>query len=186
MSILARLRETTAPAHEKLDAGVELERRLARHEDRIGLVQAFHAFHSASEALLRRWLPAGHDLDARSRIASLEADLRALGAEPVAPSATTPADTSRALGWLYVVEGSSLGGRVIRRDLESRGVDVVGLSFLDPYGAQVGARWRETVAFLEGQSARPDVDGQAVLAGALDAFAYALQSLSPHDRSPHD
>ena len=93
MSILARLRETTAPAHEKLDAGVELERRLARHEDRIGLVQAFHAFHSASEALLRRWLPAGHDLDARSRIASLEADLRALGAEPVAPSATTPADT---------------------------------------------------------------------------------------------
>ena len=61
MSILARLRETTAPAHEKLDAGVELERRLARREDRIGLVQAFHAFHSAP-APRGPWRPQGAQL----------------------------------------------------------------------------------------------------------------------------
>ena len=181
MSILARLRETTAQAHERLDAGVALDGRLPRRKDRVQLVQAFHAFHSASEDLLRQWLPQGHDLDARSRIAALKADLLSLNAAPIPPAPTPPADASRALGWLYVVEGSSLGGRVIRRDLQSRGIDVVGLSFLDPYGAEVGARWRETVAFLEGQAARPEIDEASILAGALDAFAYAFESLSAHD-----
>lgn len=177
MSILERLRRETAATHARLDAAVELEARVGDPDERVRLVQAFHAFHAAAQRVLAKAPPG---FDPCSRLPALAADLEALGAEPLPAPGSPSTDPSRALGWLYVVEGSSLGGHVLRRGLESRQADMVGLSFLDPYGAGVGVRWRETVAFLESQAARPDIDPAAVVSGACDAFEFAYGTLAFH------
>ena len=73
-------------------------------------------------------------------------DLRTLGAEPdPAPLPDLPPveDTDHALGRLYVLEGSTLGGTFISRHLATLptlGPDVR-LGAFSPYGAETGAMW---------------------------------------------
>ena len=72
---------------------------------------------------------------------------------------------------------SMLGGRVILKDLASRGADHTGLGFLDPYGAEVGETWRAFVIVLESQVSDP---GEAAV-GALAAFGCAEDILCMED-----
>jgi heme oxygenase len=78
---------------------------------------------------------------------------------------------------LYVLEGSTLGGRIILRMLASRGVQDPSLAFLDPYGAQTGARWRGFLAVL----AREADDNEERIAqacdGARSGFSHAERLL---------
>ena len=52
--------------------------------------------------------------------------------------------THTCLGALYVLEGATLGGQVLRREMAQRlGVNADnGGAFLDVYGAETGRRWR--------------------------------------------
>jgi heme oxygenase len=75
---------------------------------------------------------------------------------------------------LYVLEGSSLGARVIRKQAAAQGQDMTGLSFLDPYGAAVGERWKAFTAVLAREC--PADDHQAVedvVRGGVAGFACA-------------
>jgi heme oxygenase len=81
----------------------------------------------------------------------------------------TPAE---ALGALYVLEGSSLGGRVILKELKRRDVSLAGLGFLDPYGADTSRRWQSFLAILEREITSCEQKADAVK-GALDTFAFA-------------
>ena len=83
-----------------------------------------------------------------------------------------PDSRAEALGWLYVLEGSSLGGKVIRKQVTSSGGDMTGLGFLDPYGAELGARWRAFLNVLE-REGRSEADLEAMVAGAQAGFRYA-------------
>ncbi len=58
------------------------------------------------------------------------------------PDFPAPTGQAEALGMLYVLEGSTLGGRFITGALAARGVIDPGLAFLDPYRDQTGVRWR--------------------------------------------
>jgi heme oxygenase len=51
-------------------------------------------------------------------------------------------DTATALGVLYVVEGSTLGGAVLRRRLAGGRIPDDAFGFLTSYGDDVGRRWR--------------------------------------------
>ena len=130
-------------------------------------------------------LVAGLDMARRSRLTQIDADLAALGPVTLDQAASqqsehlAPLPFGEALGWLYVVEGSSLGGHVILRTLANRNIDKLGLSFLDPYGVDVGARWREVVAVLDREVASGRADPDDVLNGALAAFDYAYAVLTP-------
>jgi heme oxygenase len=77
----------------------------------------------------------------------------------------------------YVLEGSSLGGRIILRDLARRGIDQAGLRFLDPYGAAAGERWSAFVQVLE-REGRDRRAAQFMMNGALQGFAYAKACLA--------
>lgn len=83
------------------------------------------------------------------------------------------------MGWVYVAEGSMLGGRIIRRRLTAEGRDLDGLDFLDPYGEETGARWRAFMDLLD----RACVSGLAtidqVVKGGVDGFAFAHRTLQP-------
>ena len=120
---------------------------------------------------LRDWLP---DLDARLVKAGwLADDLDALGPGPSAPAGHAPAFAAAgALGALYVVEGSTLGGRLIGRHL-ARTLGVTpdaGARFYHSYGDDRGPRWTAMKAALDAfGEARPG-DVPDVVAAAADTF----------------
>ena len=171
-----RLREATQADHARLEARLDMPARVVCADERRALVAGFHALHSEIEAAVAPWLrdvPA-LEFDARRRSARLADDLRALGGTQAfaGPSPVRAGGVAESLGLLYVLEGSALGGRVIRRAVVARGGDLRGLSFLDPYGERLGERWRAFLAVLDAEAARPD-DIEAAVAGAVAGFRHA-------------
>lgn len=166
---------------------MDMQARIADPGRRRRIVAAFRDFHRHAEARMTPGLSlvAGLDMARRSRLTQIDADLAALGQATLGQAVSqqfehlAPLSLGQALGWLYVVEGSSLGGHVILRKLANTGVDKVGLSFLDPYGAEVGVRWREVMAVLDREVASGRADPDDVLDGALAAFDYAYAVLTP-------
>lgn len=175
-----RLRDATRDDHERLESRLDILRRISDVADRGPLVRAFLGFHAAMEAAVAPWLAdlPGLAFEARRRTPVLQRDLQDLGLAPGAPQAGVPAPDSlgEALGLMYVLEGSTLGGRVIRREVAARGGEFKGLGFLDPYGEEAGAQWRAFLAILDRHTAVPDAEA-ASITGARAGFRHAERLL---------
>jgi len=177
--IRLRLRDATHVEHQRLEDRLDIFSRIATATARRDLASRFFRFHAGAEAGLAPHLAdiEGLDFAARRRTPRLLADLAALGAavpDDIAPVACE--SRGAALGFFYVLEGSTLGGRVIRRRMEERGEGMVGLSFLDPYGERGGERWRAFLEVLEREAQTPGFERDAV-AGALAGFSQAERTL---------
>lgn len=181
-----RLRHETADLHAEVERVVGLPASVSTRADYVTLLTRLLAFHTHAERrwARSRWAPAWAALDVRledhERSALLRADLDALGAVPVpdrsrrtGPGAGQPDDASdggsgdafgAVLGSLYVVEGSSLGGRVLAPAVRERLGDVP-TAFFDGDGRHPRP-WRSVQAALR----RYDGDPEHVLAGARAAF----------------
>lgn len=176
--VLQLLRAGTATEH------AEVERTLDLMDDRldrarlIAVLHRLHGFWASAEAGLDTWAER-HPAEARAaewsrrRRAGLFADdLRALDADAGGTSPRLPQvdGTDQALGRMYVLEGSTLGGSSIDRHLaglpQLAGVRVRAFS---PYGPETGAMWH---AFR--RTARERVasggDAEVVLAAAQQTF----------------
>lgn len=178
-NILQRLRAATAAAHLALQERIDAEQMFGTRSGRPALVQRYYELHASADRAIEPWLQPIPNLDyaARRRSPALADDLRALGLDTPCPTGLrTLAVTGRseALGILYVLEGSTLGGRTILRSLSAQGHDVHGLSFLDPYGAETGNRWRDFVAVLQREGVR---DPAGVERGGVRGFEHARTCL---------
>lgn len=173
--VLTRLRGATRDNHERLEQRLNILERMASSEGRGHLVRRFHALHAGAEAVLAPWLAdlPGLDFEHRRRVALLADDLRTLKVAPSAPAVIArPACAGEAMGMFYVLEGSSLGAKVIRRQAALRGLDMAGLSFLDPYGSRTAERWRGFLDVLDRESAaRGPAWDDAVVKGGREGFA---------------
>jgi heme oxygenase len=98
------------------------------------------------------WRRIGLDPERRRKSQLLVADLQALGVAPARiaglPRCADLPDArslAGALGCLYVVEGATLGGQLVRRHVAARlGLGPQeGCAFFTSYGAAVGPMWRE-------------------------------------------
>ncbi|WP_347059817.1 biliverdin-producing heme oxygenase [Blastococcus sp. HT6-30] len=148
--VLRRLRTGTAEEHQALEDTLDL---LDPELDRDRLAQVLglmHGFWAAAEAGLDGWAarrPADAgtvDWTRRRRAGLFAADLAALGAPvPAAAPALPPvAGTDEALGRLYVLEGSTLGGTFIDRHLAGLPrLSGVRIRAFSPYGPETGAMW---------------------------------------------
>lgn len=187
---LLALREATAPAHEMLEVEARIEPRLSDFTTRAATVAAFHRFHAGLEPVshplvagLNQELGAG--FEPRSRADGIAQDLAALGMRvPATARPSAPTTAGEALGWIYVAEGSMLGGRIIRRRLTAEGHDLDGLSFLDPYGEETGARWRAFIGLLDQACASGRATIDQVVKGGVDGFAFAHRTLQPRTQDP--
>jgi heme oxygenase (biliverdin-IX-beta and delta-forming) len=182
---ISALRQSTGELHQALEDGAAIEPRLKDLATRPAVVAAFHAFHAEVEEALKPWLIAltanGWAPSARTR--AIARDLGRLAAEPLPVTvAPTPLSLGEALGWAYVAEGSTLGGRVILKGFASEKIDLRGLGFLDPFGATTGDRWRAFVELLESAVADGRARLEDVVRGANAAFAHARLRLSPISR----
>ncbi len=176
-----RLRSATHEAHLALEAALDAVTALSSPEGRRRLAPRYLDFHAAADALFERWLAAVPGLDGvpRRRSGLVRAGLRDLGVQPAAdgPAAPPLAGVPQALGFLYVVEGSTLGGRMILREVAARTGDTAGLDFMDPYGSRTGEAWRGFLVVLDREVANdPDRLDQAET-GARAGFAYARACL---------
>jgi heme oxygenase len=148
--VLHRLRAGTADEHQDVERTLDL---LDPELDRTRLAWVLgrmHGFWVAAEAGLDAWA-AHHPADAddvswprRRRAALFAADLRTLGGDGTAEPPELPAiaDTDQALGRLYVLEGSTLGGTFIDRHLTSLPhLSDVRIRAFSPYGGETGAMW---------------------------------------------
>lgn len=172
--VLAALRAHTQDVHHRIDRHVDILRGEVTRDEYRRLLELLWGFHAPVEAWLTRsgaarLLP---DWPSRRKVRWLADDLRALGISSEARSAlphvpgwwiepTVPA----VAGVLYVVEGSTLGGRVIARHVRHVVGDVP-VTFLSAYGDQTGRRWRDLRTMLD----TFDRDVAAVVAGARGAF----------------
>lgn len=145
-SVLPALREATNAVHERLHVhpvtSVLVSPSL-NEADYIKALRAFFGFHKAVEATSGT-LPTVYDIVHKSRL--IESDLKTLKADIASQAPCPPVALGQSandlLGMMYVVEGSSLGGRVIAKNIAR----VLGLN------AEFGAR------FFHGASPQPAED----------------------------
>jgi heme oxygenase len=176
--VLRMLRTGTATEHEDVERTLDLLDPALSRSRLTDVLTRMHGFWLAAEAGLERWARCHPDDAAavswpRRRRAGLFADdLRLLGAPPGSATPGLPAlgSTDEALGRLYVLEGSTLGGRFIDRHLAGL-PQLAGtrLRSFSPYGDETGAMWH---AFR--RTARDRVaaggDADAMVASARDTF----------------
>lgn len=143
-SALDRLRDATAYLHRRLDSHFDAAQAFADPVRYAVLRGRYAALLRSATAALAPRLAALPDLDFHAR-------LRARGPleEAEAGSFPLPQSKAEAMGMFYVLEGSTLGGRIIRRSIEASGSTVFPLTFLDPYGDSAGQRWRSFLAVLD-------------------------------------
>ncbi|WP_339447119.1 biliverdin-producing heme oxygenase [Pseudomonas sp. EA_5y_Pfl2_R50] len=179
--VLQDLRTGTAELH------IALEKRLPFFSDTLDLhaferlMQAYYGFYLPLEdALLNSHsIPPDLDLAPRLKAPTLRTDLQALGMSPAALEhlplcqQLPRIDSSAAcLGVLYVLEGATLGGQILRREVSARlGLEANnGAAFLDIYGAVTGRRWRDFIEYLGGFPLAAD-ERAAVVEAARTTFS---------------
>ena len=158
--ILKRLHDETSVRHAALERQLPLLNPQLSRECYRCLIAKFHGYYAPLEErmlALPWWQEVKFDYAERHKTPRLEQDLTALGttADGLAKNprcANLPAlgVIWQALGCLYVIEGATLGGRVITRHLQaSLGVTPeCGGAFFAGYGAETGARWKSFGAML--------------------------------------
>ncbi|MBV8915332.1 MAG: biliverdin-producing heme oxygenase [Acetobacteraceae bacterium] len=170
------LREATRAAHERLHGLPEFASLAAGTLDLAGyvaLLSHLFGFHAPMEEAVADAL--GHTLDphAWQRVHLLRADLATLGVHDPDPlPRVEPPFFGKpgALGVLYVIEGSTLGGRQLARQLNPLLDGTASRRFLLGGNEPGHLRWRTLCAMLDRVGAdQACLDG--MVAGAIGTFA---------------
>ena len=167
------LRCATGKAHEALEGSLDLLRQPPEREYFVRLLVRFHGFHRVWESAVAGQLP--DTVMPCPRLVLIEHDLRALGLDeraigaiaPCAPAVCLGDNPDAALGSAYVLEGSTLGGRVITQHLSKASwCPPGGLRYFNPYADQTGSNWQAMLRHLAVAPGDPD----QIVAGALRTF----------------
>jgi heme oxygenase len=184
-TLRGRLRAETARWHERVEAVADVPGSIRSRDDYVELLSRLYELHACLEGHLAApgfhdaWRSVGVDIAAHRRASLLADDLVVLGASaPTGSLSSVPFATfGHALGGLYVLEGSSLGGRIVARLVRATLGDVP-TTFLSGDGRSHPAPWSSTCQALACFDARGG-DGGAVVSGACDVFAAFADRLSP-------
>jgi len=180
-SLSAQLRAQTAPMHREVEIKLGLPGAIGNRDEYVVWLARFFGLYEPLESSLADfcyWNDLGLELHARNHCSCLVADLAALDAKPhdlpradrgVLPELPSFA---HALGALYVLEGATLGGRVILRDLEARmGAAISGATrFFGGRGDAVELMWTTFRSAVDGfGQERPELRAD-VVSGAERTF----------------
>lgn len=177
-TILERLREQTREAHERLEGEVDLLRDDLTRADYANWLACLYAFLRPWERLVEAASPRAAALLAdRRRSALIERDLAVFGLDrealrrlPMCGRLPQIDSFPRALGSMYVLEGSTLGGQVIARHVEpALGLAADrGSGYFRSGGRPVGPMWRAFQATLV-EASSPETDA-TIIAAARETF----------------
>ena len=188
--ILSRLKERTSSLHEKIERTVDLPGRLQSLDSYSKLLARFYGFYRPLEQSLislNGFSGLGLDLEGRLKTRFLVADLhslgfseRSLGELPMCAKIPYVSDLPDALGCLYVLEGATLGGQIVRkqvRELHGLGA-TTGCSFFSSYGDQIRQMWSEFCQVLTIYDVKHPEHAEQILATAEETFGRLEEWLS--------
>ena len=159
---MSELRAQTAGEHRELENVVAINERLQSVESYRQLLEVFYGFVVAMEWELARfdWGQFQIRFEDRRKANLLEHDLRHLGVEPttVPCCAELPAfqNQEEAAGALYVLEGSTLGGRYISQLAAKAEIPYEATAYFRSYGERVREMWTEFAAQLNRFIVQPE------------------------------
>lgn len=190
LSLSAQLRESTAPLHRQIETLLRLPdtiRSRADYQDWLGRFLGLYDPLEKSLAAFSQWDSLGFSMLSRDHSCCLVDDLVVLGMNPRelprAPPALLPdlPSFAHALGALYVIEGATLGGRLILRDLEPRiGASIAGATrFFGGRGEALRPMWQGFRAALDEFSLRQPQLCADVVIGAERTFQAMLVWFAP-------
>lgn len=178
MTIMQRLKAETSAAHERIEEAFDLAARTRCLESYRALLARLYGFHATWEPRAEAVMSDKAFFRERRKAGLLIRDLRALGMSEAAIAALPLCDAlmpldneAQALGAMYVIEGSTLGGTIIARHI-ARNLGLSpgsGCSFFRCYGDETGPMWKRFGTRLEALSA-PD-DASTIVASANRTFA---------------
>lgn len=178
---MALLRDETQPLHNSLERNLPWQEICSDRRRYVELLARFYGFYSVWEPLAESQLrkDAREFLRRRRKTSLLENDLRWFGwsdadlaqASTISPQRLKSNGQAVTLGSYYVLEGSTLGGQILSRELERqlglRNGD--GYSYFRSYGSGIREAWNQFGNFLSVELANePDVS--AAVAGAKTTF----------------
>ena len=176
-NILHDLKTATAHVHRRVEERLDIFSAHFNVERYVVLLQRFYGFWAPIEVHLQH-LPELCDpvlaLNERLKAHLLEADLRAFCIDPACVVKCTHLphlhSFGRALGCMYVLEGSTLGSQIIARHLAQRfAIDSgSGAAFFNAYGRTTGARWAEFRLFLSSHAEASSA--HELLGAAIETF----------------
>jgi heme oxygenase len=113
-------------------------------------------------------------LDDRKKLPLIEQDLKSLSLKSTAASRELEFTSEKqALGAMYVIEGSTLGGNVIAKQLsKTEGFDEVTFNFFGCYQENTGAMWKNFKEVLDAEV--PEEQYAEVLSGAKKLYTFLL------------
>ncbi len=169
------IRDATGVAHQQLEKTVIYRiKAISSEQDYAGFLKYFYAYFRAVEETVKPFITTEVLADYPTRRSSsyLKNDIGALGGDvDVVPGAIAPAisNAAEAMGALYVLEGSIMGGPYIVQMLQKRGIGQ-GFTFFSGYGAQAGQMWQTFIDALNAVVATEEEKRQA-LEKAVETFS---------------
>lgn len=182
----ARLRLATADAHRRLEDSVGFTPDAVPREKVLGFLEGMYGFLRPWEAWVASSGVDPHVFAPRCRLELLENDLRELGSNPTElprydggfGAQSAPA----VYGSAYVIEGSTLGGRLIARWLDgAEWLPSGGLGYFTANGRDTGYMWR---AFQHELGERARHDGEEGIVAAARATFERLQGWLGRQKEP--
>ncbi|TDT43502.1 heme oxygenase [Halospina denitrificans] len=157
-SLADRLRAETRPEHNAIETALDLPQSIQDAGDYTRLLSGFHGFYLPLEQALLRldWEGTGIDLNERLKAPLIRTDLEACGADadsvPQCPTLPPCSSLAEGFGCLYVMEGATLGGAMIHRELSTRFEDWLSGKdhYYQCYGENRGSMWRQFRQAVDG------------------------------------
>ncbi|NCD69302.1 biliverdin-producing heme oxygenase [Mucilaginibacter agri] len=154
------LKEQTLANHQQLEKKLVGQiKGLTSKEDYIKLLQLFYGYFGGLEERINLFIDQNiiPDHANRRKTESIAADITELGGTPADKAINNDLpeinNAQQALGALYVIEGSTLGGSIISKMISGRLGLQNGLSFFNSYGDNTHQMWAVFKNILNGQPA---------------------------------
>ncbi|MGO3161934.1 MAG: biliverdin-producing heme oxygenase [Sphingobacteriaceae bacterium] len=168
-----KIKEATRRGHQETEKKVVLRiKDIANDADYVGLLKCFYAYFNAVEKAIAPYTEAVlPDYKERRNSSYIKADIETLGGNlcdlPVAIAPEVD-DSIQAMGALYVLEGSIMGGPYIVQMLQKKGI-ANGFSFFSGYGAESGQMWGSFTAALNALPGN-EMDRERAIDTAIETF----------------
>jgi heme oxygenase len=186
-----KIKEQTAASHRQLESHPLFHNLNGRFDEQNYLL-LLHKLYSYYSALEKLYVPFFQDqplleIEKRQRADVLRKDIEnrigKTSAKPEEQEVSLPViDTLwKATGALYVVEGSTLGGKFICQSLAQVGVHASnGAAYFSGYGEDTGKMWKSFVQFMN-EVAATEAEEQEVITTAEQVFTTLYNWLSKND-----
>lgn len=171
----SRLKEETKKAHQELEKKVISKLKAIRTEAHYAdFLNSFYNYFSGVESLVSQHINTDilPDYAVRRNSGRLKEDIAELGFQ-ISPLTEKPmpeiTSLPAAIGAMYVMEGSIMGGPIIVEMLKKYGIKR-GFSFFSGYGAETGKMWATFMTFMNNNTVT-ETEQQIAINVASQTFA---------------